>query len=62
MSSLKIILQLQIFLSFIYLAQSSQLENVYFLISAKLNGTSPAISLDTLKNQKMFHILKFLQV
>ena len=49
MSSLKIILQLQIFLSFIYLAQSSQLENVYFLISAKLNGTSPAISLDTLK-------------
>ena len=54
MSIFKIIIQLQIFLSFISLIQSSQMENVYFLISAKLNGTSPAISLDTLKSNDAY--------
>ena len=58
MAFLRIILQLQILFSFFLFMQTYQLENVHFLISAKLNGTSPAISLDTLKpNQKYLYFL-----
>ena len=54
MLSLKYIFQLQIFLSFLFFIQAFQLENVHFLISAKLNGTSPAISLSDLKSNKNY--------
>ena len=54
MSFLKKIFQLNLLFSFLFLIRSYQLEDVHFLISAKLNGTSPAIQLNTLKSNRIY--------
>ena len=51
---LNYIFQLNILLSFLFFVQAYQLENVHFLISAKINGTSPAILLSNLKSNKLY--------
>ena len=53
-----VFIQLITLLSFILFINCCQFENVHFLISAKLNGTSPAISLNNLKpNQTYLYFL-----
>ena len=54
MPFLKKIFQLNLLFSFLFLIRSYQLEDVHFLISAKLNGTSPAIQLNTLKSNRIY--------
>ena len=58
MYGLKISLTLQILLSIFLFINAYTFQDVHFLISAKLNGTSPAISLDELKpNQTYLYFL-----
>ena len=58
MAYLKIIFHLQILLLLIILINSSQFQNIHFLISAKLNGTSPGILLNSLEpNQTYLYFL-----
>ncbi len=49
MSTLKLYLTLQILFSIFIYIDAYRLQDVHFLISAKLNGTSPAIQLKELK-------------
>ena len=54
MSTLKIYLFLQIFLSIFFFINAYTYQDVHLLISAKLNGTSPAIALKELKPDQTY--------
>ena len=54
MSNLKIYLFLQIFLSIFFFINAYTYQDVHLLISAKLNGTSPAIALKELKPDQTY--------